>query len=181
MGAILSVLFYEVLGLIVTVYYIKLDLERVMGRLVENSVIGASIVFTVNHLLGHIISFKNLGFPEGELFLEGTIFGMFYNIIAYPIFILINGICYVYIRKKITKWPMYLNVVLLFIIANFFLGRIQLGENFEILYFIRYTFALLSLYSVCYIVEKSSWRIKSLIILLPFLFTGVVILLLTIQ
>ncbi len=153
-----------------------------LTNFIEKSLIGAALVFIINHLLGHIILlFPTNNFSEGDLLVEGTIFGMLYNIPAYGMFILINGLVFTFMVRWIPNWKLTINVIVLFIIANIILGRFPWGENGEGFYYLRYAIALSSLFLVNPIVEKLSGIKRFMIILSPFAFIALIFILLSVE
>ncbi|WP_080844883.1 hypothetical protein [Cytobacillus gottheilii] len=151
-----------------------------MRELIEKSLLGAGIVFVINHLLGHLFLFIPL-FSLGEMVVEGTFFGMLYNLQLYFYFIFTNGVLFLTIKHYFPKWQMSWNIVFLFIAFNFFLDRNPLGNQGEIFYYIRYLVALSGLFLVNIIRDKVSWLWKSITISSPLLFTGLILVILSLS
>lgn len=141
-----------------------------MRELIEKSLLGAGIVFVINHVLGHLFLFIP-SYSHGEMVVEGTFFGMLYNFQLYFYFIFANGVLFLFIKHYFQKWQMSWNIILLFIAFNFFLGRNPLGNQGEVFYFIRYLIAFSGLFWVNVIHDKVSWFWKSIIVASPFIFT----------
>ncbi|ETI67659.1 hypothetical protein [Neobacillus vireti] len=136
-----------------------------MEGLVQKNIIGAAMVFTLNHGLTYLA--LNLGLKvaiNSKSLMEGTFFGMLYNIPAYLIFITINIVTFLLIRVQFKKWPLWLNVVVLLVITHLITGRLDEWDSF---YWLRYTIAFSSLLSVNLIVNKFKWPIKVLVSTLP--------------
>lgn len=142
-----------------------------MRELIEKSLLGAGIVFVINHVLGHLFLFIP-SYSHGELVIEGTFFGMLYNLQLYFYFIFTNGVLFLLIKHYFPKWQMSWNIIVLFFAFNFFLGRNPLGDQGEIFYYIRYLVALSGLLWVRIIRDQVSWFWKCIIIASPLIFTS---------
>lgn len=149
-----------------------------MRELIEKSLLGAGIVFVINHILGHLFLFIP-SHSHGEMVVEGTFFGMLYNLQLYFYFIFTNGILFLFVKNYFPKWQMSWNVILLFIAFNFFLGRNPLGNQDEVFYYFRYLIAMSSLLLVGKIRISVSWFWKCIIITSPLIFTSFILLILS--
>ncbi|KAB2333953.1 hypothetical protein [Bacillus mesophilum] len=149
-----------------------------MRELLEKSFLGAAIVFGINHVLGHLFLFIPF-LSQGEMYMEGTFFGMLYNLQLYFYFIFTNGVLFFTIKHYYPKWHMSWNVILVFIAFNFFLQRNPLGNEGEIVYYVRYLFALSGLFMVNTISDRFSWVWKSMIIASPLLFSVFILVILS--
>lgn len=136
-----------------------------MNELIQKNLIGAAMVYTLNHGLTYLT--LNLGLKIAEnsnSLLEGTIFGMLYNLPAYLVFITINMLTFSLLRKKFERWPLWLNVLLLLLLAHLFTGRFNQWDSF---YWLRYIISFSSLFLVNFIVYRLSWKIKVVIGIIP--------------
>lgn len=138
-----------------------------MELLIKKSLLGAAIVFIINHGLFHVTLLVTGGFPSGEANFEGGLFGMFFNLRAYLIFIIINALTYIGIRQLYTRWPMWMNVFLLFVVANVYLDRFTFMTMAVLFYWCRYAIGLLCLLYIDVIIEKTNTFVKCLIVSLP--------------
>lgn len=145
------------------------NMEAYMNTLIQKNIIGASMVFIINHSLTYLGIFLGLKIAvESESLTEGTLFGMLFNIPAYSIFIIINIISFNLIRKRLQEWSLWMNTLILFILSNLVLGRFNEVDYF---YWIRYGIALSFLLFINAIVKKFPVSIKIVIGLIPILLT----------
>lgn len=141
------------------------------------SFIAAALVYIFYHLLGFIPFFS-----AGALF---EISSMFYYFYILPFFALGNALTYLLIKRKIKNWNIPVNFFLLFVLVNLVFGRIPLNDtlqygnppfNNDILYWMRWSFSMIPLFSLAFIFNHLTSVQRFLLVFSPVLFLIIVLL-----
>lgn len=137
-----------------------------MDKLLQRSLIGISIVYILNHTIAFIATFV-LEFAIGEYTLESVAFGVYINLLViYPIFAIANALIFIFVRKVVSdRWPMTLNVLLLFVAYSIFRGVYNFGDPSVLFYWIRYLVCLSPLLFINSLINASPIYLKVIIVL----------------